>query len=157
MIPAGVFFGPEAFLRTIFQDGWEIEDYVEEFLECWHLTTWDDQVLINCFVGGMDNNISQWWLTGDSGVTLEKYMDSVLWLIIYSQRGRWRWWWHSSTVPLVHSHHDVLNPLQRAHHRPRARAQCLPSCPYQTQSCLCSLTRCVCRVVFLYLWESWWS
>lgn len=89
MIPAGVFFGAEAFLCTIFQDGWEIEDYVEEFLECCHLTTWDDRVLINCFVGGMDDNISQWWPTGDSGVTLAKYMDSVLWLIIFSQRGRW--------------------------------------------------------------------
>jgi len=82
-------FGPEAFLSTIFQDGWEIEDYVE-FLECCHLTTWDDRDLINCFVGGMDDNISQWLPTGDSGVTLAKYLDSVLWFIIYSQRGRRR-------------------------------------------------------------------
>lgn len=80
MVPAGVFLGPKGFLCTILQDGWEIKDCVEEFFVCCHLTKWDDQVLISCFVGGKDDNISQLLLEGDSGVALEQYLDSMLWL-----------------------------------------------------------------------------
>lgn len=88
----------------------------KEFFECCHLTRWDDQVLKNCFVGGMDDNISQLLLVGDSRVILEQFLDSVLWLCGSAYIVREVDNNDSATqLQSLQSNHDVLDHVHQAH------------------------------------------
>lgn len=54
------------------------KEYVEEFLDYCHLSSWDDRILMDCFWSELDKNISLLMPDEDFSWTLEKYLDIVL-------------------------------------------------------------------------------
>lgn len=70
----------EEILSSIFLNGWEIKAVCGKFLEYCHLALWDDHILMDFFLDGLDNNIDLLMPAGDSSVTLAQYMDILLWL-----------------------------------------------------------------------------
>lgn len=67
-------------LCSIYQDGSNIESYVEEFVQYCYLTTLKDWNLMDLFWSGLDNHIPPWIPVGNPTLTLKQYLDWVLWV-----------------------------------------------------------------------------
>lgn len=63
----------------IVQNVWDLEDYVEQFVNICHRTTYDNLTLMEGFRCGLDDEIRFLMSKGDTCWTLEEYINFTPW------------------------------------------------------------------------------